>query len=210
MQLHLLRHGQTPASRENRFSGASDPPLTDTGRLMAESFGRAYAATPWAAIYTSPMTRARDTAAPLCRALGIEPVIDDALREISHGEWEGLTNAEAEARDPAAYAYWKADVAGRGAPGGEAAFAVAARAVAAVDRIKTRHPDGNVLVVSHKATIRIITCALLGLDVRLYRDRIAQPTGSLTVFQLRASGPLLRRLADVAHLPPEIRDTEGT
>ncbi len=71
---------------------------------MAEAFGRAYASTTWEAIYSSPMTRARDTAAPLCRALGIEPIIDDALREISHGEWEGLTNAEAEARDPAAYA----------------------------------------------------------------------------------------------------------
>src|SRR5262249_40889361 len=74
VHLYLLRHGQTAATRENRFSGNSDPPLTDVGRRMAEAFARAYAARKWTAIYVSPMTRTRETAAPICAAAALQPI----------------------------------------------------------------------------------------------------------------------------------------
>jgi alpha-ribazole phosphatase len=210
LELYLLRHGQTAMSRENRFCGSIDPPLSDDGRLMAEAFAVAHADAPWQAIYCSPMSRTRATAAPLVERVGLEPIIDDGLREISYGEWESLTHDEASQRFPKAYAYWEADTASRGTPGGETAFEVAARAARVLERIRREQSTGRVLVVSHKATIRIITCALLGLDVRLFRERIGQPVAAITRFELSDKGALLTRLGDVSHLPPALRYLEGT
>lgn len=210
MNLYLIRHGQTEFSRENRFCGTSDPALTDVGEAMAEAFAEAYASIAWNAIYTSPMLRARQTAGALTRLTTSTAIVEDGLKEIAYGEWEGLTVDAVKARWPDAYAYWADDVASRGTPGGETAFHVAARAMRAIEAIRTRHQDGNVLIVSHKATLRIITCALLGLDVRLFRERIAQPVAAVTLFEITGGTAKLMVLGDRAHLPEALRNAQGT
>jgi alpha-ribazole phosphatase len=211
MNLYLLRHGETAASRENRFSGSSDPPLTPVGQAMAQAFADSYASLPWEAAYISPMLRARQTAEALCTlSPGIQPVVESGLREIAYGEWEGLKQSDVKERWPDAFAHWADDVASRGAPGGETAFQVAARAMPVVEAIRTRHQQGNVLIVSHKATLRVITCALLGLDVRLFRERIAHPVCAVTVFAVTTTTAMLMRLGDRAHLSNELRDQPGT
>jgi alpha-ribazole phosphatase len=210
MNLYMVRHGQTAASRENRFSGSSDPPLTIVGEAMAEAFARAYAALTWDSIYASPMLRTRQTADVLFRLTGVQIQLEDGLREMDYGEWEGLRQADVKQRWPEAFEYWADDVASRGTPGGETAFQVAARAMRVVEAIRTRHQSGNVLIVSHKATLRVITCALLGLDVRLFRERIAQPVGAVTMFALTGTTALLTVLGDRAHLSEELRNQEGT
>ena len=211
MNLYMVRHGQTAASKDNRFSGSSDPPLTAVGEAMAEEFGRAYASVTWDAIYTSPMLRTRQTAAPLCRLTGVQPTVEDGLKEIGYGEWEGLRQDEVKARWPEAFEYWAHDVASRGTPGGETAFHVAARAMRVVEAVRCRHEDGgNVLLVSHKATLRVITCALLGLDVRLFRQRLAQPVGAVTMFVVTSSSAQLSIFGDRSHLSEELKNEEGT
>jgi len=210
MNLYMVRHGQTAASRENRFSGSSDPPLTEIGEAMAQAFAAAYGSMKWAAIYTSPMLRTRQTAAALERATGIQARVEAGLREIDYGEWEGLRQDEVKQRWPEAFEYWAADVASRGTPGGETAFHVAARAMRVVEEIRTRHREGNVLLVCHKATLRIITCALLGLDVRLFRERIAQPVGAVTLFAVTERTAQLTLLGDRSHLSDDLRNQEGT
>src|SRR5688500_10054776 len=177
---------------------------------MADAFAQAYAKVAWDAIYTSPMLRARQTADALARAIGVTAIIEDGLKEIAYGEWEGLTVDEVKARWPEAYEYWADDVASRGAPGGETAFHVAARAMRAVEAIRTRHAGGNVLLVSHKATLRIITCALLGLDVRLFRERIAQPVAAVSMFVLDKGSSRLAMLGDRTHLSEALRNQAGT
>ena len=88
---------------------------------------------------------------------------------------------------------------------------MAARAALVIERLRMQHADGGrVLVVSHKATLRILTCALLGMDVRLFRDRIAQPVAAVTRFDLKPSGAMLVLLGDASHLPADLRDAEGT
>lgn len=206
----MVRHGQTDHSRENRFCGSIDPPLNEVGRRMAEALGSAYGSRRWDAVYCSPSARARETAAALASRAGVAVTLDEGLREIAYGEWESLRHEDVQERWPEAYAYWAADTASRGAPGGETAFQVAARAALVIERVRARHADGRVLVVSHKATLRILTCALLGMDVRLFRDRIAQPVAAVTRFDVRPSGAMLALLGDVSHLPPELREAEGT
>ena len=121
-----------------------------------------------------------------------------------------LTTGKGRGGWPEAYDYWAEDVASRGTPGGETAFHVAARAMRAIEAIRTRHTGGNVLVVSHKATLRIITCALLGLDVRLFRERIAQPVAAVSMFALVHGGARLTLLGDRTHLSEALRQQEGT
>lgn len=210
MNLYMVRHGQTAASRENRFSGSSDPPLTEVGEAMAQAFAQAYASLTWDAIYTSPMLRTRQTADAFCRLTGVQATIEDGLKEVDYGEWEGLRQDEVKARWPEAFEYWADDVASRGTPGGETAFHVAARAMRVVEGIRSRHERGNVLLVSHKATLRVITCALLGLDVRLFRERIAQPVGAVTMFVVTNRKAQLTIFGDRSHLSEELKNQEGT
>ena len=77
-------------------------------------------------------------------------------------------------------------------PGGETGADIVARALPAIERIVKRHPEGNVLVVSHKATVRLLLCAFLGIDLNLYRSRIAAPVASLAVVEFRDTGPFVR------------------
>jgi probable phosphoglycerate mutase len=210
LELFMIRHGQTDFSRENRFCGSIDPPLNDVGLRMADAFGHAYASKSWDGIYCSPSQRAQQTAHALAHRVHNDLVIDEGLREIAYGEWEGMRHEDAKAKWPEAYAYWEQDTASRGTPGGETAFQVAARAAPVIERIRREHASGRVLIVSHKATIRILTCALLGMDVRLFRDRIGQPVAAVTRFEIKKSGPLLTMLGDVSHLPHDLQNIEGT
>jgi len=210
LELYMVRHGQTEMSRTHRYCGRIDPPLNDVGLTMARCFGEAYAQKSWNAAYCSPRLRTRQTLAALTALSPLATVYDEGIAEISYGEWEGLLPQEAQARFPDAYQYYEEDSSGRAPPGGETAFDVAARAMRVIDGIKRAHPDGRVLVVSHKATLRIVTTALLGLDVRVFRERIAFPVASVARFELGAAGPLLTLLGDTCHLSQDLRDLPGS
>ena len=211
LALFFLRHGQTAFSRENAFCGAGlDPELTGDGEAMAAAFAASYSKSPWVAVYASPLRRTVATARPLCDALQMQPELREGLREIQYGKWEGQS-LEAVARDyHDDYLRWSADPAWYAPSGGEPASAIARRALEVVEEVRGRFAGGNVLMVSHKATIRIVLCSLLGIDVGRFRDRMACPVGSVSVVEFGARGPLLRALADRAHLDQRLRDLPGT
>jgi broad specificity phosphatase PhoE len=210
LTLYLLRHGQTDASRDRRLSGGIDARLSTLGHEMAQAFAESYSATPWHAIYSSPQRRALDTAAPLAAKTGMQVQVLDGLREVTYGAWEGILEDEVRRRWPVEYGWWAADPATRSTPGGETGLQVAARALAAIELIRSAHESGRVLVVSHKTTLRLVICGLLGIDLRRFRDRIAQPVASLSELQIDGPNALLKRLADVSHLPPRLRDLPGS
>jgi broad specificity phosphatase PhoE len=79
-----------------------------------------------------------------------------------------------------------------------------------LDEIERTYPSGNVLVVSHKATTRIMLCSLLGIDVGRYRDRISMPVASINVVEMTEQGPLLKLLGDRSHLQESLRRRPGT
>jgi broad specificity phosphatase PhoE len=211
LKLHLLRHGQTSFSRANAFCGAGlDPELTADGTAMAQAFAQAYKSTTWQAVFASPLKRTVATAQPLCSAVGIEMQLRDGLKEIQYGKWEGQT-VEAVNRDfHDDYIRWTADPAWNAPTGGEPAVAIARRVLQVIEEITQRYNNGNVLLVSHKATIRIILCSLLGIDTGRFRYRLSCPVGSVTLVEFTSEGPLLHALADRTHLSAELRALPGT
>jgi probable phosphoglycerate mutase len=200
LTVHFVRHGDTLQAAEGILSGDLDPPLTDSGRAQAERVARAFEGVPLIAIYCSPKQRARATAEPTARAARLTPVVADGLREIGYGRWEGMHESDLRVKEAAAFHAWHADPALQSPPGGENAFAIAARAMPVFADILRDHPTGQVMVVSHKATIRIIVCALMGIPLSRFRSHVACPTASITSFEVKEGVPMLIRAADVHHL----------
>jgi probable phosphoglycerate mutase len=184
-RLYLVRHGATALTAEDRFSGAIGVDLSDDGRAQAARLGMRLRDDGIRVVYTSPLSRAVDTARIVAGHCALEPIVSDGLREIGHGHWEGLTRREVETRFPDEYAAWEEDPFTYAPQGGESGVAVLARALPAIRDIVVRHTGARVLVVSHKATIRILLSSLLGFDVRGYRDRLDQAPGCLNVLDFR-------------------------
>jgi len=211
LSLYLLRHGQTSFSRANAFCGAAlNPDLTDDGREMAELFGQTYGDTKWEAIFTSPLKRTLETAHPICNITGLSPQVRDGLKEIAYGQWEGKTVEEVSTEFHDDYIRWTADPAWYPPTDGEPAVAISHRSLQVVEEIQKVYDEGNVLIVSHKATIRILLCSLLGIDVGRFRYRLACPVGSVSVIEFGKHGPLLKAMADRGHLNDRLRGLPGT
>ncbi|MFL6245262.1 MAG: histidine phosphatase family protein [Thermoanaerobaculia bacterium] len=207
-RIYLVRHGATQLTAEDRFSGSAGVDLSDEGRWQAGRLGERLAREGVSAIYSSPLSRTMDTARIIASECGGEPVPMDDLREISHGRWEGLTRSEVEERYGSEYASWQEDPFTFAPEGGESGVAVLARALPVLRTIVTRHPEQRVLVVSHKATIRIMISSLLGFDARGYRDRLDQAPACLNVLDFRdAVHARLMLFNDTSHYSAKPRES---
>lgn len=193
------------------FCGSGlNPELTPEGHEMAQAFADAYSKTNWQAVYVSPLQRAVATAEPLCHALNLPMHKRDGLVEIGYGAWEGQSVEKVSQQFHDDYLRWTADPAWNAPTGGESAVTVSRRAIEVVEEIQRRHTDGNVLIVSHKATIRIALCALMGIDVGRFRFRLGCPVGSVSVIEFAEHGPLLQTLANREHQNERLRSLPGT
>ena len=199
-RIFLVRHGATVLSAEDRFAGATDVDLSDEGRNQARRLGERLAAEPIAAVYASPMKRPRETASLISASHDKEIRTKDGLREIDHGRWEQMTRAEVEAKFPDEYKAWEADPFTYSPLGGESGLSVMARAMPALRDIVTAHQGEEVLVVSHKATIRLLIASFLGIDARGYRDRLDQHPCCLNILDFKdAVRARLMLFNDVSH-----------
>jgi probable phosphoglycerate mutase len=184
-RLFLVRHGATVLSAEDRFAGSTDVELSEEGRRQAASLAERLAGEPLAAVYASPMARTVATATIASAPHRLAVTTAAGLKEIDHGRWEGLTRPEVEERFPDEYADWEADPFTFAPERGEAGIHVLARALPVIRDIVARHVDQTVLVVSHKATIRLVISSLLGFDARGYRDRLDQHPCCLNILDFR-------------------------
>lgn len=160
----LARHGETDWNRDQRWQGHADRELTELGRTQALALAERLDAYPLAAIYSSDLARARDTARPVAERRGINPIERLDLREVDCGSWSGARHADL---DPVEIARWKAGE--KGWAGGESYEEMAVRMVAAVRDVAARHPGEHVLVVSHGGAIRSVHAHATGLSIREYR-----------------------------------------
>jgi 2,3-bisphosphoglycerate-dependent phosphoglycerate mutase len=153
--LILVRHGETDWNRDGRWQGQADAPLNERGREQARALAEQLAGEPVDAVYSSDLSRARETAEIIAARLDREPVeVDPRLREVNVGGWSGLTMAEIEARYPAEVALWRTGDPAHAFAGGETYAAMGERVVDALAEIASRHPDDNVVVVLHGGSIR--------------------------------------------------------
>ena len=191
----LLRHGQTELSVERRYSGRGNPALTDLGRRQAEAAAQFIAQMGGiAAVITSPLQRAHDTASAAAKALGLDVSVDADLIETDFGTWEGLTFSEAAERDPELHRKWLRDTS-ESPPGGESFDAAAERVGRARARIISEHPGETVLVVSHvtpiKTLLRIALDAGASILYRMHLD-----LASLSIAEFYPDGAASVRLVN--------------
>jgi len=206
-RLYLVRHGATSATEEGRFSGSSGAELSDEGRRQAACLGARLSNDPVTAVYASPLSRALDTARIIAEHCGRETIVRDGLREIGHGHWEGMRREDVEREFSEEYAQYESDPFTFAPLGGESGVAVLARALPVVRDIVSAHPGGHVVVVSHKATLRLVLSSLLGFDARGYRDRLDQAPACLNVVDFR--DPVRARLMlfnDTSHYEARPRE----
>lgn len=167
MTLFLARHAETVWHAENRYAGAaSDIDLTPRGERQAWALARWAADRGLAAVVSSPVRRAVETAEPSAKAAGVPLDVVDDLREVGFGVAEGRTLAEL---DPALVAAFRADPVTSSFPGAEPPAAAGARCAAALRAVAAAHPGGPVLVVAHSTVLRLALCVLLGLPLAAYR-----------------------------------------
>lgn len=208
-RLYLVRHGATQLTAEDRFSGAVGVDLSDRGREQVRRLAERLSHHPIRAVYCSPLSRTVETARILAGPHGLPLLERDGLREISHGRWEGRTRSEVEERWAEEYAAWESDPFTFSPADGESGVAVLARALPVIREIVVGHTGETVLVVSHKATLRLILSSLLGFDARGYRDRLDQSPACLNVVDFK--DPVRARLMlfnDVSHYADEPRSPE--
>jgi broad specificity phosphatase PhoE len=210
-RLYLVRHGSTQLTAEDRFSGAVGVDLSDEGRWQVGKLAERLAHEKVKAIFCSPLSRTVETAEILARPHGLEVQRRDGLREISHGRWEGLTRAEVESRYRDEYLAWEADPFTFAPVDGESGVAVLARALPVIREVVVGNIGQHIVVVSHKATLRLLLSSLLGFDARGYRDRLDQSPACLNVVDFK--DPVRARLMlfnDVSHYAERPREAHQT
>ena len=209
LRMILVRHGQTEWNAGSAggevFRGRIDVPLNAVGEAQAQAVADRLAAVEVAAVYASPLQRARRTARPIAQARGlaVEPV--EGLLDIDYGDWGGQAHTRVAAEWPALYAQWYSVPHRVQIPGGEGLADVRRRVSAGLDEIVGRHQNEIVVLVGHQVVNKVMLCLVLGLENRAFW-RIRQDTCCINRFDHR--GPdhdgemfTLLTLNEVGHLP---------
>jgi probable phosphoglycerate mutase len=177
VRLLIVRHGEAAANREMRYLGAGDPPLTAHGRNQAAGLAAALAGLRVGAVLSSPLRRARETAAAISQATGWPVVVEPRLIEMSFGEWEGLTREEVAARGApwtTQLELWERDPR-RAPPGGESLASVRERCLDLVRDLAAGRPTRPVVAVTHVGPLKALLCAALGLPLAASRRMFVDP-----------------------------------
>jgi broad specificity phosphatase PhoE len=198
--VHLVRHGETALNAARRFLGSTDVELSERGRLQAQAVAGLLAQRPLAAVHTSPLARARQTAELIAKARGVPLVERPGLAELRHGELEVLPYTELALRYPELVQAWLADPSEARLPGGETLSELQARAWPAFEQAAAE-TEGELCVVSHRMALVTIVCRAVGLPLR-EALRLELDLGSVSTLELRPRwGWRLLRLNAVHHLP---------
>jgi broad specificity phosphatase PhoE len=199
MRLFAVRHGATDYSRERRFAGSRDVPLTTDGRLQAEAVAQALAGAGVAAVYTSPLERARVCAELIAKPHRLEARVEPDVREMAFGAWEGMTRDELAMRFPREAEAWRLTPHLVTPPGGETLGAVAARVRGTLDRLIAAHAGETAVLVAHAIVVRLIVLGALGLGPERLWVVDAWP-GGITEIEYLGDWATVHRMNTLAHL----------
>ncbi len=164
-EIILVRHGQTDWNLEGRYQGCADVALNAIGREQAELAAAGLSTRRIDALYSSPLSRALNTAEAIGRRQGLGVCVDPRLKEIDLGEWEGMLAERIAGAYPQLHRQWVEDPRPARPPGGESIREVHDRTIAAVEEMIRRHPGGTLCLVTHKTAMVVIRTHYLGLDL---------------------------------------------
>jgi len=177
-RFYLVRHGQTDWNKEGRYQGQADTPLNAAGEAQARRLADYFDGISIDAIYSSDLQRTRRTAEVIGERLGMSVRLDDRLREINHGVWEGMLFSDIRSQYKTELEVRETDPLAARAPGGESVSEVVDRVLAAADDIARRHPSQTVILVSHGLALAVLVCAGRGYPLNQVFEHVpdnAQP-----------------------------------
>jgi broad specificity phosphatase PhoE len=198
-RVYLVRHGQTDWNRDLRFRGRIDVPLNERGRREAEAIAEALRDENIDAIYTSPLSRAVESARPAARLFNLEIVPVEGLIDISYGTWEGLPFHEVRQRYTDEYLKWEERPHLVRFPSGETLDEVRERSLGALRDIVSNNPGKSILIIPHRVINKVIACAILGINNSHFWE-IKQDTGCINVIDYSSEGFALCMMNDTCHL----------
>lgn len=199
MKLYITRHGQTDWNIAGRYQGQSDTPLNEVGIHQAKQIARRLSTEDIHVIYTSDLSRAANTAQAIADFHQLEIKKDPRWRELSFGDWEGMTYKEMSAHSPELFSKWMTDPLNTSTPNGETLAQLAERVKSAFDEIKSQHKDQTVLVIAHSGALQSLLAVTLGVDLnRYWQFRVSQ--ASLSELIVYENAVTLNLLNDVTHL----------
>ncbi|HVB47144.1 MAG TPA: histidine phosphatase family protein [Burkholderiales bacterium] len=204
----LVRHGETAWNAEGRVQGQLDVPLSEVGHAQARAAAAALAGERFAALYSSDLARARQTAAPAARRLALPVRLEPALRERHYGAFESLTYVEVRERYPAEYARFKDKDPEFDFVSGESLRRFAERAVACVAELARRHAGESILVVTHGGVLEMAFRHATARGLSSPRD-FELPNAGLNRIEAAPEGWRVLQWADVSHLQAARDDLAG-
>jgi len=197
--IYLVRHGQTAWNKEEIFRGRTDVPLDETGLKQAELAGQYFKGMEIHAIYSSPLSRAWQTAQKIAQIqnLKVDPL--EGILDMSFGDWEGHAHQEIRKMDNETYRQWVESPHLVKLPGGESLDDVRGRAMAALEKVLRKHSEKTIVLVSHRVVCKVMICAILGLD-NSHFWQIAQDTTAINLIQYKKGKYILSLMNETCHL----------
>lgn len=199
LKLLLVRHAETDWNRQRRYQGWTDTSLSESGRAQATAVGRLLASQRLAAVWSSPLRRARETAGAIAQAQGLPVTEHEAFKEMGYGDWEGLTTAEIAERFPESYRVWRDTPHLVFRHGAESLEDVRKRVLAGLTELRAAHEGQTVCLVSHGISGRILILEVLGLGLDRLWSLHVSPTG-VSELEFRDDWTALHRMNSLAHL----------
>ena len=196
--IFLLRHGETEGNERQIFRGRWDLPLNTTGRRQASLAGEALKSISFSSVFTSPLLRARETAAEVAPN-STEIAVEESLIDIDYGDWTKMQAEDVADEYPRQYRTWHHDPANVVFPGGERLADVRARIERFLSGLDDRAPDQNILLISHRVPIKVALCVSLGLADSAFW-RITADTASISIINLRGGSASLISCNETGHL----------
>ena len=197
--VYLVRHGQTAWNKEEIFRGRTDVPLDETGLKQAELAGQYFKGMEIHGIYSSPLSRAWQTAQKIAQFqnLKVEPL--EGILDMSFGNWEGHAHQEIREMDGETYRQWVESPHLVKLPGGESLDDVRGRAMGTLEEVIRKHQRETLILVSHRVVCKVLICAILGLD-NSHFWQIAQDTTAINLIQYKNGKYILSLMNETCHL----------
>ncbi len=199
--IYLVRHGQTAWNKEEIFRGRTDVPLDETGLRQAELAGEYFRELKIDAIYSSPLSRAWQTAKRIARIHHLKVQTLEGIIDMNFGNWEGHPHQEIREIDRETYRKWKEEPHKARLPGGETLDEVRSRAMAALEEVVRLNYEKTIVLVSHRVVNKVLICGILGLDNSHFWQIVQDPT-AINLIRYQDGSYVLCFMNETCHLKP--------